>query len=32
MADFTKKCTEALGADESVRMVQNINKLTDKLG
>jgi len=30
--EFTKNYTEVLGADESVRMVQNINKLTDKLG
>lgn len=32
MGEFTKKYTDALGPDESVRMVQNINKLTDKLG
>ena len=32
IADFTKKYTDALGTDECVRMVQNINKLTDKLG
>ncbi|MEP7145324.1 MAG: MarR family winged helix-turn-helix transcriptional regulator [Ferruginibacter sp.] len=29
--DFSKKYGEILGADESIRMVQNINKLTDKL-
>ena len=32
MGDFHKKYTDILGAEESVRMVQNINKLTDKLG
>ncbi len=31
MADFYKKYSEILGADESSKMVQNINKLTDKL-
>ena len=29
--DFYKKYVEILGADESVRMVNNMNKLTDKL-
>jgi MarR family transcriptional regulator, organic hydroperoxide resistance regulator len=29
--DFSKKYVEILGADESIRMVQHINKLTDKL-
>jgi DNA-binding MarR family transcriptional regulator len=32
MGDFYKTYTEILGAEESVRMVQSINKLTDKLG
>jgi len=32
MGDFYKKYTDILGAEESVKMVQNINKLTDKLG
>lgn len=31
MGEFTKAYTEILGAEESIRMVQNINKLTDKL-
>jgi DNA-binding MarR family transcriptional regulator len=31
MGEFTKTYTEILGAEESMRMVQNINKLTDKL-
>ena len=30
--DFSRQCNEILGADESARMTQNINKLTDKLG
>ena len=30
--DFFRQCNEILGADESARMTQNINKLTDKLG
>jgi len=30
--EFTKTYTDILGAEESMRMVQNINKLTDKLG
>ncbi|MEP7107744.1 MAG: MarR family winged helix-turn-helix transcriptional regulator [Ferruginibacter sp.] len=29
--DFYKKYVEILGTDESIRMVQNMNKLTDKL-
>jgi DNA-binding MarR family transcriptional regulator len=32
MGEFQKTYTEILGAEESMRMVQNINKLTDKLG
>ncbi len=32
MGEFQKKYTEILGAEESMRMVQHINKLTDKLG
>lgn len=32
VGEFTKAYTEILGAEESSRMVQNINKLTDKLG
>lgn len=32
MGDFHKTYTDILGAEESVRMVQSINKLTDKLG
>ena len=32
MGDFAKTYMDILGADESMRMVQNINKLTDKLG
>lgn len=32
MEDFYKQYTSILGAEESMRMVQNINKLTDKLG
>ncbi|MBS1510742.1 MAG: winged helix-turn-helix transcriptional regulator [Bacteroidetes bacterium] len=32
MNDFTKSYTDTIGADESVRAVQSINKLTDKLG
>ena len=31
MGDFYKTYTDILGADECSRMVQNINKLTDKL-
>jgi len=31
MGEFTKTYTEILGTEESVRMVQNITKLTDKL-
>jgi len=31
MGEFTKTYMDILGADESMRMVQNINKLTDKL-
>ena len=31
MNDFYQKCIEILGTDENNRMVQNINKLTDKL-
>lgn len=31
MNDFSKTCLEILGVDESMRMVQNINKFTDKL-
>jgi MarR family transcriptional regulator, organic hydroperoxide resistance regulator len=31
MGDFFKKYSDILGAEESSRMVQNINKLTDKL-
>jgi DNA-binding MarR family transcriptional regulator len=31
MGDFTKTYMDILGADESLRMVQHINKLTDKL-
>ena len=30
--EFTKSYTDILGTEESMRMVQNINKLTDKLG
>ncbi len=30
--EFTKAYTDILGTEESMRMVQNINKLTDKLG
>ena len=32
MGDFQKTCVDILGAEESMRMVQSINKLTDKLG
>ncbi len=32
MDDFYKQYTAILGTEESMRMVQNINKLTDKLG
>lgn len=32
MEDFQNQYTAILGAEESMRMVQNINKLTDKLG
>jgi MarR family transcriptional regulator, organic hydroperoxide resistance regulator len=29
--DFSKKYMEIMGTEESIRMIQNINKLTDKL-
>ena len=32
VGEFTKTYTDILGVEESMRMVQNINKLTDKLG
>ena len=32
MSDFCKQYTDILGAEESMRMVQSINKLSDKLG